>query len=111
MQRRKPVAIVEIRVGAELEQLADERERAPVNGIGEARPDGNRHRAVRNTRRIVEGGAECREIAGAERRVDTIELPGLAAVHVDFASARSRFTDVSINFWSVGWCTSSRRLM
>ena len=123
MQRRKAVAIVVIRIGAELEQPADEGERTPVDRVGQAGSDRERHQAVRNDRRIVDGGAERLEVAGLECRVDAIEIFCLAAafifglhgdVHIvtcDFASVRRRFTDVSISFCSVGVCTSSRRLM
>jgi hypothetical protein len=60
-------------IGADLEQRADKWQRAVVDGIFEARPDFERHWAIRHDTGIVDRGAQRLEVAKTKSRVDSLE--------------------------------------
>jgi hypothetical protein len=55
-----------VRIGANLEQCADEYERAMVDGIDETRTNRQRHLAVRHERRVADCRAQRLEVATSE---------------------------------------------
>jgi hypothetical protein len=78
-QRWKTRMIVGVGIGADLKQRADERQRAVVDRVFEARSDRERHGPVGHIGRIVDRGPQSGEIAGLERGVDARELAVLCA--------------------------------
>lgn len=66
-QRRESEIDRAIRVCSDLEQRANERERAVIDGVDKARTNREGHRAVRYDRRIVDGRAQRIEVAALER--------------------------------------------
>src|SRR5262249_42426605 len=77
-QRRKAGVIAVVRIGAAVEQEADERERAVVDRVLEAVTDRQRSAHVRKSGGVAEGGAQPLEVTGAEGGVDSPEDPALA---------------------------------
>src|ERR1700704_5973393 len=69
-QRRKPGVIFRLRVGADLEQRADERDRAVIDRVLEAWSDRQRHRAIRHVAGIFDGRQQGGEIARTKGGVD-----------------------------------------
>ena len=63
-----------IGIGAGLQQRTDERQRAVVNRIFEARADGQRHRPIRHAGRIIDCIPQCGKITRAKSGVDRLEL-------------------------------------
>ena len=66
--------VIRIRIRADLEQRADEGNRAMVNRILQTRADRQRHRPVRHNIAVVDGRAQRIKIAGAKSLVDLLEL-------------------------------------
>jgi len=71
--------ILRVRIGADLEQSADERQRAVVDRIPEAPPDCERHGPIRHAVRIVDRRPQRSKVANAKRGIDLLELVVLCA--------------------------------
>src|SRR5262249_10480363 len=81
-QRWESRVILWIRVGADLEEGANERQGAVIDRVLEATSDLERHRTIGNDLRVLDRGAQRGEVTAPERRVDRLEHSVLRAAVV-----------------------------
>lgn len=63
-----------IGIGADLQQRADKRQWAVINGVFDARADRQRHRTIRHRGWIIDRGPQRGKITRAKRVVDLLEF-------------------------------------
>jgi hypothetical protein len=73
-KRREPIVDWSVGVRADLEQRPDERPRAVINRVDEARSNRIREATIRNRCGVIDSGAQRIQIAFVKRVVDQAEL-------------------------------------